>query len=118
MGLPGADDALAVFLHHPDLDGKVEAESVAWTCGAQFTTYPVGPIPDKGSGYVEIRSGALYVSIGRMYIISPLTMKSEEVAGFTSAVVYFTDAPFDPADQSEKTWMAVHLPLVHAKEEN
>lgn len=118
IGIPRARNALGVFLHHPDADKKVEAESVAWTCGAQFTTYPEGPVPDEGSGYVEIRGEALYVSIGRMYIISPLLMKGEEVTDLEKAVVYFTDAPFDPADTSEHTWMAVHLPLFHSEKEN
>lgn len=118
IGVPNFRNALGVYLYHPDPDGRVEAEAVAWTCGAAFTTYPEGPVPETGTGQVEIKGSALYVSLGRMYIISPLTVKSEETAGFASAVVYFTDGPYDPADRSEKTWLAVHLPLVHSSEEN
>lgn len=118
IGVGSARNALAVFLHHPNEDGRIEAESVAWGCGAEFVPYPTEQIPLPGTGRVEIRGAALYVSIGRMYVISPLTMKSEETAGIDRAVVFFTDTPFDPADQSEKTWLAVHLPLVHSSEEN
>lgn len=118
LGWPQDETALGVFLYHPNPDGRVEAEAVAFANGAEYTFYPSGPIPPWGVGRVEIKGSALYVSIGRLYVISPLTVKSEEVAGIEWAVVYFTDAPFDPADTSEKTWLAVHLPLVHSSKES
>lgn len=118
MGVGPARGALTIFLHHPNEDGRIEAESVAWGCGAEFVPYPLDRVPAVGAGLVEIRGSALYISLGQMYIISPLTMKSEEMAGIARAVVFFTHAPFDPADETEKTWLAVHLPLAHSSEEN
>lgn len=118
MGTGLARGALTIFLYHPNEDGRIEAESVAWGCGAEFVAYPLDRLPAAGVGLVEIRGSALYVSLGQMYIISPLTMKSEEMAGIERAVVFFTEAPFDPADEAEKTWLAVHLPLAHSSEEN
>lgn len=119
IGAPPKRNVLGVFLHHPDPDGRVEAEATAHSCGAEYVSYPThSGIPAEGSGYVEIKGSALYISLGRMYIISPLTVKREETKGIDRAVVYFTDAPFDPSDETEKIWLAVHLPLVHSSEEN
>lgn len=118
LGPPSRRDPLSVFLYHPNPDGKVEAETVAHANGAEYTFYPEGPVPPQGTGYVEINASGLYVSVGHLWIISPLTVKREEVAGIERAVVYITDTPFDPADTTEKTWLAVHLPLVHSNEEN
>ncbi len=103
---------LLVFLHHPNPDGRVEAEHTAFLHGADYTFYPGGPLPRLASnGVVEVKDTNLYVSIGAMYVIAPLTIKSEEIAGIGEAIVYFTDSPFDPADQNEKTWLAARLPL-------
>lgn len=118
VGPPFQENALSVFLYHPNPDGRIEAEAVAFNNGAEFVSYPDGPPPKPGNGLVEIKGVALYVSIGRLYVISPMTVKGEEVAGLNEAIVYFTDRPFDPADTTEKTWLAVHLPLVHSSEEN
>jgi len=77
LNVPTMENALSVFLYHPNEDRRIEAEAAAWACGAKFTTHP-GPVPAIGSGSVRIANGALYVSIGQMYVISPLTLKSEE----------------------------------------
>lgn len=118
IGAPSRKNTLSVFLYHPNPDGRIEAEAVAFANGAEFVSYPDGPSPKAGSGAVEIKGNALYVSIGRLYVISPMTVKGEEAAGLNDAIVYFTDRPFDPADTTEKTWLATHLPLVHSSEEN
>lgn len=119
IGVPPKRNVLGVFLHHPDPDGRVEAEATAHSCGAEYVSYPThSGIPAEGSGYVEIKGSALYVSLGRMYVISPLTVKSEETEGIDRVIVYFTDGPFDTSDETEKTWLAVYLPLVHSSEEN
>ncbi|QBZ72044.1 hypothetical protein SEA_KRADAL_148 [Streptomyces phage Kradal] len=116
IGIPQSRDAVGVFLHHPDPDGRVEAETTVFTNGGEYTTYPQGPIPPQAAGFVSVKGTNLYVSIGSMYIIAPLTVKHEEIARIEKAVVYLTDAPFDPADTTEKTWLAVHLPLSLAGE--
>jgi hypothetical protein len=117
IGTPQGRDTIGVFLYHPDPDRKVEAEVVAFTNGGEYTTYPQGPIPPQAAGFVSVHGTNLYVSLGSMYIIAPMTVKNEEIAGIGRAVVYLTDAPFDPADPTEKTWLAVHLPLVRKDEE-
>ena len=112
LSTSGEPRRLLVFLHHPNPDGRVEAESTACIHGADYTFYPVGPLPQHtGNGTAEVKGAALYVSLGAMYVIAPMTIKSEEIAGIEEAVVYFTDVPFDPADRSEKTWLAARLPL-------
>jgi hypothetical protein len=117
IGVPPSRDAIGIFLHHPDPDGRVEAETVVHANGGEYTTYPVGRLPGMTpNGYVSVRDTNLYVSFGPMYIIAPMTVKPEELVGVVRGVVYLTDAPFDPSDTTEKTWLAIHLPLVHHEE--
>lgn len=111
LSTSGEPRLLYVFLHHPDEDGRVEAEARAHAHGAEYTFYPDGPLPQIGAGTVSVRDATLYVSLGAMYIIAPLTIKSQEITGIEEAIVYFTDAPHDPDDRSEKTWLAARLPL-------
>ncbi len=111
MSTGGEPRLLLAFLHHPNPDGRIEAETTAHAHGAEYTFYPDGPLPQVGRGYVSVKGSALYVVMGAMYVIAPLTIKSEETVGIEEAIVYFTDAPFDPADQTEKTWLAARLPL-------
>lgn len=118
IGIPPARNALGVFLHHHDLDGKAEAETIVHAYGGEYTVYPTEAIPAQGKGFVEIRDTNLYIWLGpseghdSMYVISPMTVKSDEVKGIDRAFVYMTDGPYDPLDSSEKIWLAVNLPLV------
>jgi hypothetical protein len=116
IGLPSARDALGIFLYHPDPDGHAEAQAILHANGGNFTTYPLGSIPDRTDGHVSVSGTNLYLTLGPMYVIAPMVVKSEETVGINRAVVYLTDVPFNAADQTEKTWLAVHLPLAQEGE--
>lgn len=124
IGIPSARNALGVFLYHHDPDGRAEAQAIVHAHGGNYAVYPIEDIPQQGKGFVEIRDTNLYVWIGpsdghdSMYVISPMTIKTDEVKGIDRAFVYMTDGPYDPSDSEERIWLAVHLPLVvHGKDE-
>lgn len=112
IGVPLARSALGVFLYHPDLDGRLKARTVLERHGGRYALYPNESLPESVDGYVEVHSTNLYVSVGSMYVISPMTLKAGEVKGLDRAFVYVTDCPYDPLDTTERIWLAVHLPLV------
>lgn len=119
IGVPSAPDLLGVYLYHPNLDGRVEAETRAHASGAEYTTYPIGPIPPLLNGnHVEVRGINMTVAIGSMYVIAPLMAKREEIAHLERAVVYFATQPFSEMTLDEKVWLAAHVPLVLSEEEN
>lgn len=112
IGVSQDPKTLGVFLYHPNPDGRVEAETHFFAQGGEYISYPDGITPRQIAGSVEIRGAALYVSVGPLYVISPMTMKTEELAGVDRAVVFLINEPFDPSDTTEKIWMAAHLPLI------
>lgn len=119
IGVPSAPDLLGVYVHHPNPGGRIEAESRAQASGAQYTTYPIGPMPRVlRNGYVEVKGVNLYVAIGSMYVIAPLMVKREEIAHLKHAVVYFTTEPFGVLTPDEKVWLAAQVPLAVSEEEN
>lgn len=123
IGIPPARNALGVFLYHQDPDGRAEAQAVVHAHGGNYAVYPIEDIPAQSKGLVEVRDSNLYVWVGpsageSLYVISPMTVKADEVQGIGKAFVYITDGPYDPSDNSERIWLAVHLPLVvHGKDE-
>lgn len=119
IGVPSAPDLLGVYLHHPDPDGRIEAETRAHASGAEYTTYPIGPLPPVlKAGYVEVKSTNMYVAIGSMYVIAPLMAKRDEIAHLKYAVVYFATQPFREMTPDEKVWLAARVPLAFSEEEN
>ncbi len=102
IGVPSAPDVLGVYLHHPDEDGRVEAETKGYAAGAEYTTYPIGPVPPVlENAYVQIKGVNMYVAIGPMYVIAPLLAKREEVAHLEEAIVYFATEPYSEITADE-----------------
>lgn len=119
IGVPSAPDLLGVYIHHPNEDGRIEAETRAHASGAEYTTYPIGPMPPVlEQGYVEVKGINMYVAIGSMYVIAPLMAKREEIAHLKHAVVYFATQPFRDVTPEEKVWLAARVPLAVSEEEN
>lgn len=117
IGVPSDPDLLGVFLHHPNEDGRVEAETKGYACGAEYTTYPIGPMPPVVErAYVEIKGVNMYIALGSLYVIAPLLAKREEIAHLTHAVVYFATQPFREMTSDEKVWLAARMPLVISEE--
>lgn len=117
LGVPSAPDVLGVYLHHPDEDGRIEAETRGHAAGAEYTTYPIGPVPPVLEGaYVEVKGLNMYVAIGSIYVIAPLLAKREEIAHLKHAVVYFATQPFREVTPDEKVWLAARMPLVISEE--
>ncbi len=116
---PASGDYLGVFVHHPDPDGRVNAETMAFAAGAEYTLYPVSRMPRLvESGHVRIDRTGMTVTLGRIRIISPAPVKREEVEHLTFAVVFLTDGPFSGPSREEKVWLAARVPLVFSEEEN
>lgn len=111
MGIPPSRSALGVFLYHPDLGGREETRAAIQACGGRYAVYPTGGPPAPADGSAWIRDIGLYVSIGSMYLIAPMTLKTDEVKDLDRAFVYVTDGPYDPSDTTERIWLAASLPL-------
>lgn len=117
IGVPSAPDLLGVYLHHPNADGRVEAETKGHAAGAEYTTYPIGPIPPVVEhAHVEVKGVNMYVALGSLYVIAPLLAKREEIAHLKHAVVYFATEPFREMSTEEKVWLAARMPLVISEE--
>jgi hypothetical protein len=117
IGVPSDADLLGVYLHHPNVDGRVEAETKGHAAGAEYTTYPIGPMPPVlERAYVEIKGVNMYIALGSLYVIAPLLTKREEVAHLKHAVVYFATEPFREMTPEEKVWLAARMPLVISEE--
>jgi len=117
IGVPSAPDLLGVYLHHPNMDGRIEAETKGHAAGAEYTTYPIGPMPPvMKHAYVEIKGVNMYVALGSLYVIAPLLAKREEIAHLKHAVVYFATQPFREMTPEEKVWLAARMPLVISEE--
>lgn len=119
IGSPLPADVLGVFVHHPNPDGRVNAETMAFAAGAEYTVYPGGPVPRlTESGKVDITPDGMTIALGRILVVSPLLAKAEEIAHLNFACIFLADTPFGGPEQEEKAWLAARVPLVFSDKEN
>lgn len=109
--LQGDGSTLGAFLYHPEADGRVKAETVLYEEGAQFVVYPhvhdLAPV----AGTALVADSTLTISVGPLYVITPLEVPAEAVQAVKRVALYLLREPFRAADRTEKTVLAASLPL-------
>jgi hypothetical protein len=109
--LQGDGSTLGAFLYHPEPDGRVKAETVLYEEGAQFVVYPhvLDLAPVEGTALVA--DFTLTISVGPLYVISPLEVPADAVRAAKRVSLYLLREPFRAGDRTEKTVLAASLPL-------
>lgn len=109
--LQGDGSTLGAFLYHPEPDGRVKAETVLYEEGAQFVVYPhvhdLAPV----EGTALVADSTLTITVGPLYVISPLEIPADAVKSAKRVALYFLCEPFQAGDRTEKTILAASLPL-------
>lgn len=118
-GTPLRGDVLGVFVHHPDPDGRVNAETHAFAAGAEYVDYPNVPVLRlTEQGCVRFETNSMFITLGGMRILSPVLVKREEIEHLNFAIIFLVDEPFTSSLQGEKAWLAARVPLVISEKED
>lgn len=114
--LSGDESTLNIFLHHPDLEGRIDFEAALIGEGATVVAYPgEGALAPIG-GLVTIEGSNFTVTTRTFYVIGALEVPSVEAERAKRAAIYSLPSPFGGGEPAGKPLLAASLPLRTSRE--